>query len=187
MVLRCCPWNWSELRCCINRHVTATMLCIMKVLALTYHEAAGPSYHITLTPPPCHPAPLQAAHEILAGKCIRPDGSRALVLDVGANFGYFALYAGGWLQLRLAAVAGLCCRRLPGARQLCGGTWPDTAQATCAVCRGGGARSWHGACSQSCRHGCAGVRFGGQAVATPCAAAGQLCRCCHIVHLPPGV
>eukprot|EP00798_Chlamydomonas_sp_ICE-L_P016730 gene16730-22999_t len=27
------------------------------------------------------------------GNCIRPDGSRALVLDVGANFGYFSLYA----------------------------------------------------------------------------------------------
>ena len=30
---------------------------------------------------------------LLNGSCVRPDGSRALVLDVGANFGYFSLYA----------------------------------------------------------------------------------------------
>ena len=27
------------------------------------------------------------------GGCLRPDDSRGLVLDVGANFGYYALYA----------------------------------------------------------------------------------------------
>ncbi len=36
---------------------------------------------------------LQVFYEVLKNRCVRPDGSRALVLDVGANFGYFAVYA----------------------------------------------------------------------------------------------
>jgi len=35
----------------------------------------------------------RVAHEILHGRCRLPQQHRALVLDVGANFGYFALYA----------------------------------------------------------------------------------------------
>lgn len=35
----------------------------------------------------------QVFHKALEGRCVRPDGSRALVLDVGANFGWFSLYA----------------------------------------------------------------------------------------------
>ena len=35
----------------------------------------------------------QIFRDVLRGSCIRSDGSRALVLDVGANFGYYSLYA----------------------------------------------------------------------------------------------
>lgn len=35
----------------------------------------------------------RAVHEVLNGRCIRRDGSRALVAVVGASFGYYALYA----------------------------------------------------------------------------------------------
>ena len=30
---------------------------------------------------------------MLRDNCVRPDGSRSLVVDVGANFGYFTVYA----------------------------------------------------------------------------------------------
>ncbi len=37
------------------------------------------------------------AHQVwywqLKGRCLRPDGSRALVVDVGANFGWYSLFA----------------------------------------------------------------------------------------------
>ncbi len=37
---------------------------------------------------------MQVVDEILgSNQCDRPGGARALVLDVGANFGYFALMA----------------------------------------------------------------------------------------------
>jgi hypothetical protein len=37
---------------------------------------------------------VQVVHEVLgAGQCVGEGGARALVLDVGANFGVFALYA----------------------------------------------------------------------------------------------
>ena len=40
------------------------------------------------------PCVLQVFHEILEGRCVDPSsGERALVLDVGGNFGYFAVYA----------------------------------------------------------------------------------------------
>lgn len=35
----------------------------------------------------------QIFRDVLRGSCVRSDGSRALVLDVGANFGYYSLYA----------------------------------------------------------------------------------------------
>ncbi|MEW5304387.1 MAG: hypothetical protein WDW36_006998 [Sanguina aurantia] len=35
----------------------------------------------------------RAVYEVLNGRCVKPDGERALVLNVGANFGYYALYA----------------------------------------------------------------------------------------------
>ena len=39
----------------------------------------------------------QVMYEVLGGgQCHRPDGGRNLVLDVGANFGYFALGAASY-------------------------------------------------------------------------------------------
>eukprot|EP00195_Chlamydomonas_chlamydogama_P011405 CAMPEP_0202902672 /NCGR_PEP_ID=MMETSP1392-20130828/16989_1 /ASSEMBLY_ACC=CAM_ASM_000868 /TAXON_ID=225041 /ORGANISM="Chlamydomonas chlamydogama, Strain SAG 11-48b" /LENGTH=567 /DNA_ID=CAMNT_0049589473 /DNA_START=195 /DNA_END=1898 /DNA_ORIENTATION=+ len=35
----------------------------------------------------------QIFHQVLKDRCVSPDGSRALVVDIGANFGYFTLYA----------------------------------------------------------------------------------------------
>ena len=35
----------------------------------------------------------QIFHESLKDRCVGPDGKRRLVLDVGANFGFFAVYA----------------------------------------------------------------------------------------------
>lgn len=44
--------------------------------------------------PPPPPPNLQVVHEVLgANQCTPAEGHRRLVLDVGANFGYFALYA----------------------------------------------------------------------------------------------
>lgn len=36
---------------------------------------------------------LQMWHKVLEGKCKRSDGSPELVLDIGANFGYYSFYA----------------------------------------------------------------------------------------------
>lgn len=42
---------------------------------------------------PCG-CPLQIFHDVLKGKCEdKKSGARKLVVDVGANFGYFTTYA----------------------------------------------------------------------------------------------
>jgi hypothetical protein len=47
-------------------------------------------------PPPTHPStyPLQV-HKLLSGAsgCVRRDGTRRVFLDVGANFGWYSVYA----------------------------------------------------------------------------------------------
>ena len=54
-----------------------------------------PSPHISDLPPsPARPpSPPQIFHKVLQDGCVRADGSRALVLDIGANFGYFTVFA----------------------------------------------------------------------------------------------
>ncbi len=46
-----------------------------------------PTLSVLLTPPS------QVFHNVLKSSCVRADGKRNLVLDVGANFGYYSLYA----------------------------------------------------------------------------------------------
>lgn len=36
----------------------------------------------------------QVFFKIFEGRCIRPDGSRSLFVDVGGNFGWFTVFAG---------------------------------------------------------------------------------------------
>ena len=49
------------------------------------------SLRSALSPSP-PPSP-QIFHEVLKGGCVRADGSRVLVLDIGANSGYFTVFA----------------------------------------------------------------------------------------------
>ena len=37
---------------------------------------------------------MQVFYKIFEGRCIKPDGSRSLFVDVGGNFGWFTVFAG---------------------------------------------------------------------------------------------
>ena len=64
----------------------------VQVQATVLPASPTPADLHALTAPPRRPPP-QIFYEVLKDRCVKPDGKRGLVVDVGANFGYFTLYA----------------------------------------------------------------------------------------------
>jgi hypothetical protein len=54
--------------------------------------------------------PRQVFYNILEGRCVLPSGKRSLVVDIGANLGWFAIYSAS-LRCRWAGV-GKAARRV---------------------------------------------------------------------------